>query len=1021
MDDLDLLDLDALMGELEAVQEEQIGNRLAERSCIEIMMKLIATDQLDVLYTLDGRAYLTRPHLVKELQLEINRQGGRVLLSEMSSLLNVDSAYIDEAAETLLESEPTLRMLNHGTEIVGDVFLDNLALEINEYMEDAGSVSVGELATKYGLAVDFVQHLLTTRLASGRLTGTLRRNTLYSESFRARLEKRLVGALSAITRPTSLQSLVQRFEFLERSVVKDTATRLCTTHQLNGQVIDGDYVPDVFQKIQRNQCYDFFDSNGFMSKKRALTWKVTNLHQLLRVRWSSCLELSTCVVRENVKDILTSQIDDVVLTQTWLHVPSSLQPLTLDDPQDIRQLVQMSMAAQSAASTTASTTPPKEHLAEDGFEDVKRGGKGKTTMVLVEDTYLVTMQYVHKCRQSFQLKATAYAEQMAVERAKVPKGQQRGVSMETGEEYVIVESTSLSKKEKKGSGGGGGSGGNGGNGGNGGKGNKRGNNKKNKRKGKGKKGNNGGDEDEDDNGNNEEDDMMYGKGSKGKGRGKKKKKGRKGNISSDDEPEQDDLPSTLTDKQQSKRDKRKAKKAAKNGKNGGGGNSNGSHSNNSSSGIDPNYEAKKHVNSKMMTKALRTSFVDLNIDPNNQEDEEPNDENNELLVTAIVDYIMEDVSQMYVAAIETQFEKANRSHAEDMHKLLKNVQLLLIEQHSTLVTRNKGWSKLSSIVEGVTDQIKRQLFSGRRDDEDSEEVEDPEEVEEETNQIATANGLLSDLLNTLSSSLLSTVGMKVMALYTMSRFNEQDVEFLLAKIEALDALDESKDGAAPFPAASTATASDTALPTSTPAYRIMVLLSQDAALLRSFVAKVDPSIQKWLLNGLSTIKKGNQVDSFMESVDALAHECNLILKPNDKKMERNILFHSTNSLGDNLLEKTAVNHVVIFDVCTFLLSKMENIWVAFDRGTGSQSSGDSCTGHSIVFSTLLRLLTTVVSPSVSRLLLTLVAHLDDTEEEQVNLLDENDLVLNGIKGLLGAKKTQLRTMDVVGFEEVQED
>lgn len=53
--DADDYDLDALMGELEAVQEEQTGNRLAERSCIEIMMKLMQRGDLDVLYTLDGR------------------------------------------------------------------------------------------------------------------------------------------------------------------------------------------------------------------------------------------------------------------------------------------------------------------------------------------------------------------------------------------------------------------------------------------------------------------------------------------------------------------------------------------------------------------------------------------------------------------------------------------------------------------------------------------------------------------------------------------------------------------------------------------------------------------------------------------------------------------------------------------------------------------------------------------------------------------------------------------------------
>ena len=247
--DLDGLDLDALMGELEAVQEEQTGNRLAERSCIEIMMKLIAKDQLEVLYTLDGREYLTPEQLRRELRAEISRQGGRVMLSEMSSVLNVDTAYIDDAAEDLVAADSTLRMLNEGTEIVGDLFLDNLALEINEYLEDAGSISIGELATKHGFAVKFVQHLLTSRLKSGCLTGTLRRDKLYSEEFRARLKKRLVGALSAATRPTPLQSLLQRFDLLEISVVVDMAKRLCAEERVDGQVVDGDYVPNIFKTI----------------------------------------------------------------------------------------------------------------------------------------------------------------------------------------------------------------------------------------------------------------------------------------------------------------------------------------------------------------------------------------------------------------------------------------------------------------------------------------------------------------------------------------------------------------------------------------------------------------------------------------------------------------------------------------------------------------------------------------------------------------------------------------------------
>lgn len=51
-------------------------SRLGERNCIEIVAKLISSKLLDVVFTVDGKEYVTPAHLTKELKDEAYVQGG---------------------------------------------------------------------------------------------------------------------------------------------------------------------------------------------------------------------------------------------------------------------------------------------------------------------------------------------------------------------------------------------------------------------------------------------------------------------------------------------------------------------------------------------------------------------------------------------------------------------------------------------------------------------------------------------------------------------------------------------------------------------------------------------------------------------------------------------------------------------------------------------------------------------------------------------------------------------------------
>lgn len=65
-------------------------HRLSERNCVEVVTLLISKGLLDVIYTIDGKEYITPKHLETEIRDELYLHGGRVNLIDLSKILNVD-------------------------------------------------------------------------------------------------------------------------------------------------------------------------------------------------------------------------------------------------------------------------------------------------------------------------------------------------------------------------------------------------------------------------------------------------------------------------------------------------------------------------------------------------------------------------------------------------------------------------------------------------------------------------------------------------------------------------------------------------------------------------------------------------------------------------------------------------------------------------------------------------------------------------------------------------------------------
>lgn len=61
--------------------------RLSERNCIEIVSKLIAEKQLEVVHTLDGKEYITPAQISREIRDELHVHGGKCVKNIISKFV----------------------------------------------------------------------------------------------------------------------------------------------------------------------------------------------------------------------------------------------------------------------------------------------------------------------------------------------------------------------------------------------------------------------------------------------------------------------------------------------------------------------------------------------------------------------------------------------------------------------------------------------------------------------------------------------------------------------------------------------------------------------------------------------------------------------------------------------------------------------------------------------------------------------------------------------------------------------
>ncbi|XP_062825115.1 E3 UFM1-protein ligase 1 isoform X2 [Anolis carolinensis] len=338
-----------LSQQFQSAQFAQATQRLSERNCIEIVSKLIAEKQLEVVHTLDGKEYITPAQIIKEIRDELHVRGGRVNIVDLQQAVNVDLVHIENRAHDIVKSDRTVQLVLG--QLVDERYLDQIAEETNDKLQESGQVKISDLCKAYDLPGDFLKQAFSIRLGKiihGQIDQD-NRGVIFTEAFVTRHRARIRGLFRAITRPTPIINLITRHGFQEH-LLYSMLEELVNTGHLKGTVVGGRqdkavFIPDIYAKTQSNWVDSFFKQNGYLEFDALSRLGIPDPMNYIKKRYKSLplLFLKASCVGQEMVDQVEASVDEAISSGTWVDI-APLLPSSLS-VEDASMLLQQVMRA----------------------------------------------------------------------------------------------------------------------------------------------------------------------------------------------------------------------------------------------------------------------------------------------------------------------------------------------------------------------------------------------------------------------------------------------------------------------------------------------------------------------------------------------------------------------------------------------------------------------------------------------------------------------------------------------------
>lgn len=336
-----------LAADFQKAQQTSTLQKLSERNCVEVVSLLIQKCLVDVVFTNDGKEYITPDHLEKEILDELYVNGGRVNLVEISKTLNVDFSKIENLAAKIANENKEIQVVLG--QLMSDDYVVHIAQEINEKLAQKGEINVSDLAVQYDLPSEFLQNVMEENLGKiifGRQDSSNPR-AFFTQAYIQRCKAKMRGVLAAITRPTTVTSIRQQISVPE-NIFHSLFDEISPAGSVTTKLSNAQYVPHIYSKMQSDWVCNFYKQNGFLEYDAISKLGISDAKQFIKQCFPNdeILYLKKCAVGSKIIDLtLVSALNECLATNSYVDL-STILPSNMSDD-DIEELFQTILSSRS--------------------------------------------------------------------------------------------------------------------------------------------------------------------------------------------------------------------------------------------------------------------------------------------------------------------------------------------------------------------------------------------------------------------------------------------------------------------------------------------------------------------------------------------------------------------------------------------------------------------------------------------------------------------------------------------------
>ncbi|XP_068237090.1 E3 UFM1-protein ligase 1 [Palaemon carinicauda] len=284
---------------------------------------------------------------------------GRVDITDLVDVLSVDYNVIAKQATALASSDSSIRLVMG--QLISKYYMDSIAEEINEKLQQEGTTSITYLVKHYDLPEEFISEIVVRRLGTiiqGQMDSQ-DTSVIYTEAFVTRHRAHVRGVLSAITRPTQVASLLSQHGFQE-TLFFSVAEKLIETGRIPGiltgnqQVHRAIYIPNIYSQTQNDWVDNFWKQNGYLEFEALRRLDISDpegyIHR--RMKGEDVTYIGGMCVGSGFIDQIDASLDDALVSGGWVDIYPLLP--TSFSSEDVSQLLEIALRNRQDKKSTAS-------------------------------------------------------------------------------------------------------------------------------------------------------------------------------------------------------------------------------------------------------------------------------------------------------------------------------------------------------------------------------------------------------------------------------------------------------------------------------------------------------------------------------------------------------------------------------------------------------------------------------------------------------------------------------------------